>query len=100
MRIEAVFSFFPGKGDNGRVSNAIKTFGSRWRFVLNVHHIAFYDVIIDEVDDEGAVARSQTDAPEIDGVVYLNEETKHQPGDIVTVKVHASDEHDLWANSF
>ena len=58
------------------------------------------DVIIDEVDDEGAVARSQADAPEIDGVVYLNEETKHQPGDIVTVKVHASDEHDLWANSF
>ena len=57
------------------------------------------DVIIDEVDDEGAVARSQADAPEIDGVVYLNEETNHQPGDIVTVKVHASDEHDLWANS-
>ena len=57
------------------------------------------DVIIDEVDDEGAVARSQADAPEIDGVVYLNEETNHKPGDIVTVKVHASDEHDLWANS-
>ena len=57
------------------------------------------DVIIDEVDDEGAVARSQADAPQIDGVVYLNEETNHQPGDIVTVKVHASDEHDLWANS-
>ena len=57
------------------------------------------DVIIDEVDDEGAVARSQADAPEIDGVVYLNEETNHEPGDIVTVKVHASDEHDLWANS-
>lgn len=57
------------------------------------------DVIIDEVDDEGAVGRSQADAPEIDGVVYLNEETNHQAGDIVTVKVHASDEHDLWANS-
>lgn len=57
------------------------------------------DVIIDEVDDEGAVARSKADAPEIDGVVYLNEESNHQPGDIVTVKVHASDEHDLWANS-
>ena len=57
------------------------------------------DVIIDEVDDEGAVARSKADAPEIDGVVYLNEETQHKAGDIVTVKVHASDEHDLWANS-
>lgn len=57
------------------------------------------DVIIDEVDDEGAVARSQADAPEIDGLVYLNEETQHEVGDIVSVKVHASDEHDLWANS-
>ncbi|MBT8114088.1 MAG: 30S ribosomal protein S12 methylthiotransferase RimO [Arenicella sp.] len=57
------------------------------------------DVIIDEVDDRGAIARGQADAPEIDGLVYLNEETNHQPGDIVSVKVHASDEHDLWANS-
>ena len=57
------------------------------------------EVIIDEVDEQGAVARSKADAPEIDGLVYLNEETNHQPGDIVTVKVHASDEHDLWANS-
>jgi len=56
------------------------------------------DVIIDEVDDEGAVGRSKADAPEIDGLVYLNEETQHHVGDIVTVKVHASDEHDLWAN--
>jgi len=56
------------------------------------------DVIIDEVDEQGAVARSKADAPEIDGVVYLNEETDHRPGDIVTVKIHASDEHDLWAN--
>ena len=57
------------------------------------------DVIIDEVDTDGAVARSKADAPEIDGLVYLNEETQHQVGDIVQVKVHASDEHDLWANS-
>jgi len=57
------------------------------------------DVIIDEVDEQGAIARSQSDAPEIDGLVYLNEETQHTPGDIVTVKIHASDEHDLWANS-
>ena len=56
------------------------------------------DVIIDEVDEDGAIGRSKADAPEIDGVVYLNEETHHNPGDIVRVKVHASDEHDLWAN--
>lgn len=57
------------------------------------------DVIVDEVDNDGAVARSKADAPEIDGLVYLNEENHHQVGDIVSVKVHASDEHDLWANS-
>ena len=56
------------------------------------------DVLIDEVDADGAVGRSKADAPEIDGLVYLNEETQHSVGDIVTVKVHASDEHDLWAN--
>ena len=56
-------------------------------------------VIVDEVDQDGAVARSQADAPEIDGLVYLNEETHHHVGDFVEVKVHASDEHDLWANS-
>lgn len=57
------------------------------------------DVIIDEIDEQGAVARSTADAPEIDGLVYLNDETQHQPGDIVRVTVHASDAHDLWANS-
>jgi len=57
------------------------------------------DVMIDEVDDKGSIARSQADAPEIDGLVYLNDENQYRPGDIVTVKVHASDEHDLWANS-
>ena len=57
------------------------------------------EVIIDEVDETGAIGRSQADAPEIDGLVYLNDETHHQVGEIVSVKVHASDEHDLWANS-
>jgi ribosomal protein S12 methylthiotransferase len=56
-------------------------------------------VIIDEVDDEGAIARSQSDAPEIDGLVYLNEETHHKAGDRVTVQITHSDEHDLWAKS-
>ena len=32
-------------------------------------------MIVDEVDDEGAIARSAWDAPEIDGNVYLNGET-------------------------
>jgi len=55
-------------------------------------------VIVDEVDEEGAIARSQADAPEIDGLVYLNGVTDVQPGDILTVEVEHSDEHDLWAS--
>lgn len=55
-------------------------------------------VIIDEVDDEGAIGRTQGDAPEIDGAVYLNEEFDLQVGDIVNVKIEHSDEYDLWGS--
>lgn len=53
-------------------------------------------VIIDEVDEEGAIGRSMADAPEIDGVVYLNEEQNVTPGDIVSVEIEFADEYDLW----
>ncbi|MED8693035.1 30S ribosomal protein S12 methylthiotransferase RimO [Escherichia marmotae] len=55
-------------------------------------------VIIDEVDEEGAIGRSMADAPEIDGAVYLNGETNVKPGDIVRVKVEHADEYDLWGS--
>jgi ribosomal protein S12 methylthiotransferase len=56
------------------------------------------DVLIDEVDAEGAIGRSFADAPEIDGAVYLNGETSLKPGDVVKVLVDAADEYDLWAS--
>ncbi|MEH8161511.1 30S ribosomal protein S12 methylthiotransferase RimO [Aeromonas allosaccharophila] len=55
-------------------------------------------VIIDEVDEEGATGRSFADAPEIDGLVYLNGETGLKPGDMVKVRIDDSDEYDLWAS--
>jgi ribosomal protein S12 methylthiotransferase len=55
------------------------------------------EVIVDEVDGEGAIARSHWDAPEIDGAVYLNGETGVKPGDLLKVKVEETDEYDLWA---
>ena len=55
------------------------------------------DVLIDEVDEEGAIGRSKADAPEGDGMVYLNGETDLQPGQIVQAVVEHADEHDLWA---
>lgn len=57
------------------------------------------EVLVDEADEEGAIGRSQADAPEIDGMVYLNDELSHQPGDIVTARVTHADEHDLWAET-
>ena len=53
-------------------------------------------VIVDEVDEEGAIGRSMADAPEIDGAVYLNGETRAKPGDVLRVKVEHADEYDLW----
>lgn len=55
-------------------------------------------IIIDEVDEEGATGRSFADAPEIDGLVYLNGETNLKPGDMVKVRIDESDEYDLWAS--
>jgi ribosomal protein S12 methylthiotransferase len=52
-------------------------------------------VLIDEIDDEGAIGRSQWDAPEIDGAVYLDGETDLAPGDIVQARITASDDTDL-----
>lgn len=54
------------------------------------------EVIIDEVDDEGAVARTQGDAPNIDGMVYLNDYFECAPGDRILVRIEHSDEYDLW----
>ncbi|MES1985333.1 MAG: 30S ribosomal protein S12 methylthiotransferase RimO [Pseudomonadota bacterium] len=60
-------------------------------------------VIVDEVgepdEDDGSVgatARSQADAPEIDGNVFLRDTSGLQPGDIVYTEIEDADEHDLF----
>ncbi|MDP4909827.1 MAG: 30S ribosomal protein S12 methylthiotransferase RimO [Burkholderiaceae bacterium] len=55
------------------------------------------DVLIDEVDEDGAVGRSSADAPEIDGCVYVDSDTPLKPGDLIRARVTDSDEYDLWA---
>ena len=52
-------------------------------------------VLVDEVTDEGAVARSQADAPEIDGLVYVDGGSELTIGQFARVKVRRTDEHDL-----
>jgi len=53
-------------------------------------------VLVDEVDEEGAIARSSADAPDIDGVVYINDGQDLETGNFVNVRITDSDEHDLW----
>ncbi len=56
------------------------------------------DVIVDQVDEDGAVGRSEGDAPEIDGNVFIDAEDADglAPGDIVPVEIDEASEHDLW----
>lgn len=55
------------------------------------------EVIIDEVGAEGgATGRSQADAPEIDGEVFLRDAGHLEQGDIVRVAIEDADEHDLY----
>ncbi|MGR9072310.1 MAG: 30S ribosomal protein S12 methylthiotransferase RimO [Gammaproteobacteria bacterium] len=53
-------------------------------------------VLIDEVVEEGAVARSRSDAPEIDGQVFIDGATHLKVGDWVDVEIEEADAHDLW----
>lgn len=57
-------------------------------------------VLVDGYDDEDClVGRSQSDAPEIDGVVYIESEREWQPGEWCTVAIHDSDAHDLYGRA-
>ncbi len=54
-------------------------------------------VLIDEVVEEGAVARGKSDAPEIDGQVFIDGATHLRVGDFVEVEIEEADEYDSWA---
>jgi ribosomal protein S12 methylthiotransferase len=58
-------------------------------------------VLVDDFDEESGYARSQADAPEIDGVVYLPPpqdcDKPYTKGSMLMVEVEDSSEHDLWA---
>jgi ribosomal protein S12 methylthiotransferase len=55
------------------------------------------EVLVDAVDGEGTIARSKADAPEIDGLVFINDFSGAEPGDFLRVRVVDADEHDLYA---
>ncbi len=91
----------------GQVPEAVKE--ERWEALMGVqravssHVLATrigktIDVLVDDVDEEGAIARSAWDAPEVDGCVFLNGATHLKIGDKVSVRVMHADEYDLWAD--
>lgn len=53
-------------------------------------------VLVDEHEGEHSIARSSADAPEIDGVVVI-ENSQLPMGEFAEVEITAADEHDLWA---
>ncbi len=56
-----------------------------------------YTVLIDEVHEGQAIGRSYAEAPEVDGVVVIENGEGLEPGDAVDVVISAADEHDLYA---
>jgi ribosomal protein S12 methylthiotransferase len=55
------------------------------------------EVIVDEVDQDGATCRTKADAPEIDGNLFVDEGfEKVRAGDILTVEVDEAGDYDLW----
>ena len=58
------------------------------------------DVLVDEIDEEGIVGRSKADAPEVDGLVYVDNLSgiNVKVGDVIKVTITNSDEYDLWGS--
>ena len=58
------------------------------------------DVIVDEIDDEGIIGRTKADAPEVDGLVYIENlsGTPVKVGEFIKVTITYSDEYDLWGS--
>ena len=55
------------------------------------------EVMVEDTDEEGIVARSQSDAPNIDGMVFVDSDDEFLPGDFLDVRVTDSTEYDLYA---
>ena len=57
------------------------------------------EVLVDEVDAEGAIGRSHADAPEIDGLVHISGDAAGtlSVGDLCRVRVEGADDYDLFA---
>ena len=51
-----------------------------------------------DINEEGIIGRSMADAPEIDGLVYVDNQSQSAVniGDVISVQITDADEYDLW----
>ena len=80
----------------------------RWkRFMIKAQEISerkllkkvgtVQEVIIDEIDEDGAICRTKGDAPQIDGNIFIDKSFKNlKQGQLINVLVEESNEYDLW----
>ena len=55
------------------------------------------EVIVDTIDEEGAICRTRGDAPEIDGNLFIDQNySKLEVGQTLSVKIDEASEYDLW----
>jgi ribosomal protein S12 methylthiotransferase len=54
-------------------------------------------VLVDDIDDEGAIARTMGDAPDVDGLVYISDGHDLEVGEFAEVTITDCDVHDLHA---
>ena len=55
-------------------------------------------VLLESASEQGYMARSYADAPEIDGLVHINTDTHLALGEFCQVDITAADEYDLYAS--
>ena len=55
-------------------------------------------VLVDAVSESGVIARSTADAPDIDGLVYIEQHADCRPGEFIKVHIDDTDEHDMWGS--
>lgn len=98
----------PAYGFKGQIPEKIKQ--ERFNLVMSIQRLIseeinlrllgkIIDVIIDEREGDSYLGRSQYDAPEVDGLVYVRSPRRLKPGDFVKAKVRDTLEYDLVADA-
>jgi ribosomal protein S12 methylthiotransferase len=67
-----------------------------------IRDVIIDDIVVDDDDQTVLVARTSSDAPDIDGLVYVapaTDDETYAVGDIIPVTITDTDAHDMWATT-